>query len=569
MNYSYLLLIESPGKKNTISRYVGKDYAVISTNGHIYQLSTTGFYRLGLNLENFSLVYELIPKQRLKVREIKEFVNKNRGVKVMIATDPDREGEAIASHLNSEIKKISSASVSRIRFREITKIAVDRAIADPSKLDDQLVHSQEVRRAIDRIIGFLVSSFLRKRTTICRSAGRVQSVALKMIVERDRIREKFVPVSSWEIICRTKEGQDFKFITKEGSSYEYLEKIRNELDRLFIEEKNELKVTRRKKFVQIKNSPLPYSTDMLYRDANKKLGFSSRKTAFVAQKLYEGSTKRRYKTGFITYHRTDSNLITSEEFVKGIKLKIMEMYGGENLRSVMSFSKKRIKQSAHEAIRPIHFDLRPEEVVSFMDIEQLKVYKLIYQRTMQSFMRAAKFDKYDIFVSLSEKYNFVSKITILSQSGFLLTEEDLEKWQQSSQRARNMLTKDNFSPVGFELVEKVSKPKPPFTEASLIKRLRELNIGRPSTYPVIVSKLENWDYIEKKGRILQSTRRGKLAVDVVSKFFSTFVDEKYTGKLESDLDKVADGSLDHKTFLQTFWRLFWNYFSRINKLPYI
>jgi DNA topoisomerase-1 len=543
-----LVIVESPTKCKPIGEYLGHDYKVLSSKGHIRDLATTGKYGLGVDIENdFKPNYVVIKGKNKDVKYLKKEVED--ADKVILATDPDREGEAISWHLYDELK-IPDDKYERVVFNEITKDVVKDAINHPSKIDMDLVKSGETRRILDRIIGFRLSKLMQSKTG-GKSAGRVQSVALKLIVDREREIKAFVPQEYWTIEADFK---DFKAeleryldqkieIKNEHEADEILSKLNNSFN---IDDVSEKENKRASKEV--------FKTSTLQQVASNKLGFPASKTMKVAQKLYEGIDLGKETTGLITYMRTDSVRI-SDTFVKETYGFIKGKYGEEYIGYVKKGKKDDNMQDAHEGIRPTSINRTPESVKEYLANDEYKLYSLIYYRALASLMKDAKFKTTTVTLE-NNKYYFKATGSVLVFDGYLKVYKDYEDQEDvllpdfKSYKSKTLIADK------IDKLQHFTKPLPRFTESSLIKELESLGIGRPSTYATIIQTIKDREYVILKDKKFEPTEIGIETTDKLQEFFSDIVNVKYTAKMEEDLDKIADAKEDNKKVLHEFYDKF-------------
>ena len=543
-----LIIVESPAKSKTIEKYLGGDYKVVSSVGHIRDLSTTGKYGLGIDIENdFKPNYIPMPGKKKVIAELKKLVKE--ADHIYLATDPDREGEAISWHLFDTLK-IKEKDYERVLFYEITKEKVLEGLKNPRKIDYDLVKSQETRRILDRIIGFRLSKLMQNKTG-GKSAGRVQSVALKLVVDREREIEAFVPEAYYTITAN--------FISPELKSELYAlngKEIEIKDKNLADEIKEKLSDTFTVSTVDKKNknraSKFPFTTSTLQQEASTKLGFPAKKTMQIAQKLYEGLDIGAEHTGLITYMRTDS-IRLSDEFTGPAFHFIEELFGKEYVGYVKKAKKNDNVQDAHEGIRPTSVKRTPEMLKKYLTSDELKLYTLIYYRTVASLMADAKTNVTTIILD-NNNYNFKSTGTVITFDGYLKVYGKYED------------TNDNILPdlkVGevlhtddIEVSEHFTKPKSRYTEAKLIKELEELGIGRPSTYATIMSNIRERGYVEVIDKKFVPTEIGFTVTDKLQEFFSNIINVKYTANMEKKLDEIAEGKINNIVVLHDFYDVF-------------
>ncbi len=536
-----LVIVESPAKAKTIEKYLGEDYKVLSSVGHIRDLATSGPGGLGIDVENnFNPDYKFISGKKKVVNElIKE---KKKSFEVLIATDPDREGEAIGWHL-AESLDLDVNEKNRIIFNEITKSGVQKGIKNVRKLDMDLVHSQESRRIIDRIIGFKLSALLKKKIKE-QSAGRVQSVALRMIVEREEEIRKFVPVEYWTI-----EGfyKDLILAYEKNDKKLSKEEIFDVFDKL--DNDKNLTVTDIK---EVKKKVKPYkifTTSTLQQTAVNRLNFSSKKTMQVAQKLYEGIDVGKGLEGLITYMRTDSTRI-SPDIEKTIYAFINENYGKEYVGFYIQKTSSNA-QDAHEGIRCTNVNNTPKKIKKFLSDDEYKLYNLIWKRTVQALMKEANTLTKTYILEHESKALFKTSNTIDVFEGWKILNEE-----KSNSKEINLKIDENIKVEEFKKEQHFTQPKPRYSEAKLIKELEENGVGRPSTYASIIDILKKRNYVNLEKKAFIPTPSGELVTKKLKEFFDSFINVKYTSKLEEELDLVAEGKEEEKQLLDKFYNYF-------------
>lgn len=552
-----LVVVESPAKAKTIGKILGRNYKVVASVGHIRDLPKS---TLGIDVENdFEPKYITIRGKGPVIKELKKHAKK--ADKIFLATDPDREGEAISWHL-AHILKLDEADNVRVEFNEITKEAVKKAIKNPRKIDINLVDAQQARRILDRLVGYKISPLLWRKIRKGLSAGRVQSVALKLICDRDIEINDFKPEEYWSITSnleKNKEVFEAKFYgelkDKKENKIELKSKseVDSILDRL---DKDNFVVSDVKKGKKRRNPYTPYTTSTLQQDASKKLRFTTKKTMMVAQQLYEGiDIKGEGSVGLITYMRTDSTRISSEAIGVATSL-IKGKYGEKYSNGGRDYAKKGKKgqQDAHEAIRPTYILKEPILIKESLSKDQYSLYKMIWSRLVASQMKPAVYDTFSVVIN-SNDIIFKANGSILSFDGFL-------KVYQSSDEEE----KDSKLPLleeGDKLIVKDIKPnqhftKPPgrYTEASLIKIMEELGIGRPSTYSPTIGTIVARNYVELDQRTFFPTELGFLVNDLLVEYFKEVVNEEFTAELEEKLDEVADGDLTWREVVRDFYKDF-------------
>ena len=541
-----LVIVESPTKTKAIEKYLGSDYKVVSSKGHIRDLATSGKFGFGVDLENhFEPNYVAIKGKKKDITALKKDAEKAK--MVYLATDPDREGEAISWHLKDALQ-LKDEEYERVVFNEITKNVVKDAFNHTRKIDDDLVHSQETRRILDRIIGFRLSKLMQSKTG-GKSAGRVQSVALKLIVDREREIESFKEEEYWTVTAKftdmeasldTVDGKKADLKTEEET-----DKVINGLDSKFVISNYE---TKSKK----KASKYPFITSTMQQEAISKLGFSSKKTMQVAQKLYEGIDIENDTIGLITYMRTDSVRL-SDEFIKSSYAYIRDSYGEEYIGHVKKSKKRENVQDAHEAIRPSSISRTPDSIKKYLTKDEFKLYEMIYARALASLMADAKLNQTTITLD-NNNTTFKTTGSVLVFEGYLKV---YGKFESSEDKVLPKL-KVNDELIADEIVKDQHFTKPParYTEAKLIKAMEELGIGRPSTYASTISTLTQRGYVKIIEKKLNPTEVGITTTDKLQEFFSDLINVKYTAKMEEDLDKVAEGKKIWYKILESFYKEF-------------
>ena len=541
-----LVIVESPAKSKTIEKYLGKDYKVLSSKGHIRDLATSGKYGFGVDIDNgFTPNYEPIKGKKKDIAALKKEVKNSD--KVYLATDPDREGEAISWHLKDALD-IDDKDYERIVFNEITKDAVTNSFKKARKIDDLMVRSQETRRILDRIIGFRLSKLMQSKTG-GKSAGRVQSVALKLIVDREKEIEKFNPEEYWTIKAIFPNCEANLFGYKEDSKLE----IKNELDATKIVNSlsNSYKIESVEKKNKNKASKPPYITSTMQQDASNKLNFSSKKTMSVAQKLYEGISLKNETVGLITYMRTDS-IRLSNEFTNDAYKYIEVNFGKEYVGAIKKAKKTENVQDAHEAIRPTSILRTPEKVKEFLTNDEYKLYKMIYFRALASLMKESK-QQVTTIVLDNNDYKFKMTGTVTTFDGYLKVYSDYEKSEDKILPDISNYKTDVLVTDQVEKKQHFTEPPARFTEASLIKEMEKLGIGRPSTYATTVSTILDRGYINKVDKKFVPTEIGKETTEKLQEYFSNLINVKYTAKMEENLDEIATGNLVWNEVLKEFY----------------
>ncbi|WP_296876691.1 type I DNA topoisomerase [Thomasclavelia sp.] len=541
-----LVIVESPSKSKTIEKYLGSDYVVTSSKGHVRDLATSGKEGLGIDVENnFQPKYVINKDKKEVVKELKQLVKKADDV--YLATDPDREGEAISWHL-AQVLNVDMDKENRVVFNEVTKDAVVDALNHPRKIDQNLVKSQETRRVLDRIIGFKLSKLLQKKIK-SKSAGRVQSVALRLIVEREREIEAFVPEEYWKVKAEFEKDQ-IEFTAELAKYCNKKIEIKNEeqANEVYSALNKEFEVGSVKKTTKKRESKPPFITSTLQQEASSKLGFKARKTMMIAQKLYEGIALEDETVGLITYMRTDSTRL-SDVFVSSAKDYIEEKYGKDYLGRVKTSKKKENVQDAHEGIRPTSALRTPESIKKYLSKDELKLYSLIYARAMASIMAPAKFDATSV-VLLNNGYEFKTSGSVIKFDGYLRVYGDYEK--QTNEILPELKDKEMLESKKIEKTQHFTKPPARYSEARLIREMEELGIGRPSTYALIIDTIQTRGYVELVDRAFKPTESGILTSDRLTQYFDDIINVEYTAKMEHELDDIAEGEDDYVHALSTF-----------------
>ena len=547
-----LVIVESPAKANTIKKYLGGKSKVVASMGHIRDLPKS---KMGINIENdFEPEYINIRGKASLINSLKKDAKDAK--KVYLATDPDREGEAIAWHL-AYILGIDENSICRVTFNEITKDAVKNGINNPRKIDLNLTNAQQARRVLDRIVGYKISPVLWKKVKRGLSAGRVQSVAVRLIVEREEEIEGFVPEEYWNINLiasdkKTKTNFEAKFVGKNGEKVELHSK--EEVDEILKNLENaKYKVVDVKKGERKRTPAPPFTTSTLQQDASRKLNFAIKKTMSVAQTLYEGVKLPEYgMTGLITYMRTDSTRI-SDEARLAAKEYIEKEYG-LNYYENRYYKTKSEAQDAHEAIRPSHIDLTPDMLKSSLSQDQYKLYRLIYNRFMASQMAAAIYDTVSVSIDGNE-YNFKANGQTMKFKGYMtLYVENEEK--EEFEKIPELAVGEEVKKEKIDAKQSFTEPPPRYTEASLVKTLEEKGIGRPSTYAPTITTILMRRYIEKVQKQLMPTELGKVVNKLLIENFADVINVEFTAQMEEEFDKIAEGNENWKKTIREFYTPF-------------
>lgn len=540
-----IIIVESPAKCKTISKYLGGDYTVVSSKGHIRDLATSGKYGLGIDIENdFKPNYEIIKGKKKDVKYLKDLIKK--ADHIYLATDPDREGETISWHLYDELK-VPDEKYDRIVFNEITKDVVLKALKNPRRIDMNLVHSGEARRFLDRIIGFRLSKVMQSKTS-GKSAGRVQSVALKLIVDREREILAFIPKEYWTIEADFK---DFKATLETYKEKDIEIPNEKEADKILDSLTNTFTIKKVEEKEKKRSAKEVFKTSTLQQACSNKLGFAASKTMKIAQKLYEGIELEDGFHGLITYMRTDSVRL-SDEFTKASFAYINSKFGKDYVGYVKKGKKTENVQDAHEGIRPTNINYEPDKIKKYLAPDEYKLYRIIYYRALASLMADAKFNSTTVLLDNND-YGFKATGSVLTFDGYLKVYGDYEDQEDT------ILPDFKNYKAGIILSDTITKTqhftKPParFTESSLIKELESLGIGRPSTYATIISTIKDRGYVTLEDKKFVPTEVGFETTDKLQEFFSSIVNVKYTANMEKDLDEIAEGNEDYKKMLKDFY----------------
>ena len=536
-----LIIVESPAKANTIKKFLGGNTKVVASMGHIRDLPKS---KLGIDIEHdFEPEYINIRGKGDLIKSLKKDAKSAK--KIYLATDPDREGEAIAWHL-AHILQIPEDSVCRVTFNEITKETVQSSIKNPRKIDINLTDAQQARRVLDRIVGYKISPILWKKVKRGLSAGRVQSVAVKLIVDREEEIEKFIPEEYWNITAQLKDKKsrksfEAKFYGENGKKLELHSKM--EVDKILENLQDAKFIVEDVKKGQKKKSPAPpFTTSTLQQEASRKLNFSLKKTMSVAQGLYEGvKVTGKGSIGLITYMRTDSTRI-SKEAREAAKEHINSTYGSQYYENRF-YKTKENSQDAHEAIRPTYIELTPDKVKDSLNKDQLKLYELIYNRFIASQMAQAIYDTVAVNILANDKYNFKANGQTLKFKGFMSVY--IEGQEQSKEEKDSELPelelKQEVEKQKIDTKQSFTEPPARYTEASLVKALEEKGIGRPSTYSPTITTILERRYIEKQKKQLVPTELGKVVNKLLTENFKDIVNVEFTANIETEFDRIAEG----------------------------
>ena len=559
-----LIIVESPAKANTIKKFLGGNTKVVASMGHVRDLPKS---TMGIDIEHdFEPKYINIRGKGELIKSLKKDGKKAK--KIYIATDPDREGEAIAWHLATILDE-DKEKITRVTFNEITKSAVQKAIKEPRDIDINLVDAQQARRVLDRIVGYKISPVLWKKVKRGLSAGRVQSVAVKLIVDRENEIENFIPEEYWNIYAQLHDEKDKKefearFYGKNGKKQELHSK--EEVDEILKNIKNAKYIVNEVKKGEKKRTPAPpFTTSTMQQEASRKLGFTLKKTMSIAQGLYEGvKIPEKGTVGLITYMRTDSTRI-SEEARAVAKQQITKIYG-ENYYENRYYRAKKDAQDAHEAIRPTYIDISPEEIKDSLTKDQYKLYKLIYNRFLASQMAPAVFNTMSVNIKANE-YDFKANGQSLKFKGFMTLYVEGTDNEEKEEEGILPELQEKEEVILNKINPKQSFTEPParYTEASLVKALEEKGIGRPSTYSPTITTILERRYIEKEQKQLVPTELGKVVNKLLTENFSDVINVEFTAKIENEFDEIAEGHEEWKKMIREFYGPFEKEIEKVEK----
>jgi DNA topoisomerase-1 len=573
-----LLIVESPAKAKTIGKYLGKDYEVLASFGHIRDLpSKTGSVEPD---NNFAMHYEVSAKSSKYVKAIIDSAKKCD--KLILAPDPDREGESIAWHVAEVLRQkkaiTSKTKVERVVFNSITKTSILEAVKNPREIDVDLVNAQQARRALDYLVGFTLSPVLWRKLPGSKSAGRVQSVALRIICDREDEIEAFKSEEYWDVKVDLQSNSKQKLTaTLTHINGERLDKftINNktqaeEIAKLLTSKNYQVSAVNRK---EVRRKPYPpFITSSLQQEAARKLGFSAKKTMQIAQKLYEGLDVGSGTMGLITYMRTDG-VDVSPEAIAGSRDFINQNYGAKYLPASPIIYKSKVKnaQEAHEAIRPTDFSLPPKAIANYLEKDFLALYDLIWKRMVASQMADVVMDQVAVVIKTNPNYGELKAVgSVIKFDGFyVLYNEDKDDEEDDANEEKKILpdvkVADNLDLLEVKPAQHFTEPLPRYSEASLVKKMEELGIGRPSTYANIISVLQDRGYVKLEKKRFTPEERGRVVVVFLKSFFPKYVEYDYTAKMEDDLDIISNGELDWKKFLENFWLNFNNNIGEVSK----
>ena len=548
----YLVIVESPAKAKTINKFLGANYTVVASNGHVRDLPKS---QLGIDVEHdFAPKYITIRGKGDILAMLRKEVKK--ADKVYLATDPDREGEAISWHL-SQALKLESKEIHRITFNEITKNAIKNSIKHARKLDMDLVDAQQARRMLDRMVGYKISPVLWAKVKRGLSAGRVQSVALRIICDREKEIEAFIPSEYWSLdikllVCGDKKPITAKFYGKDGKKAEIHSE--EEVQQIISAIKGaDFKVKDIKLSERSKKAPLPFTTSTLQQEASKRLNFSTQKTMRLAQQLYEGvDVKGMGTVGLITYLRTDSTRI-SEEAAEASKDYIMSAYGESYVSSSQKDGNANKKvQDAHDAIRPTYFTLPPVKVKESLARDQFRLYQLVWNRFLASRMSDAVYEITSVKIEAAD-YLFTLAASKVKFEGFLSVYKQEDDKDEKNVLSKKLTMDSKLTLEDTEPKQHFTQPPAHYTEASLVKALEELGIGRPSTYSPTITTIIARRYVAKENKNLYVTELGEVVDNIMTEAFPTIVDVDFTANMEYLLDKIAEGAVNYKTVVRNFY----------------
>jgi DNA topoisomerase-1 len=554
-NKKNLIIVESPTKVKTISNYVGKDFEVVATKGHIRDLPK---YSLAIDIKNsFEPKYE-IPKE--KKETIEKLVNFSKGKEnIFLASDNDREGEAIAYHVSEIIKEKNSQNLNfkRIVFNEITKPAILKALENPGEIDIKKVDSQKARRVLDRLVGYQVSPILWKKVLKGISAGRVQTVALRYIVEREEERENFKSTPYWPIYATVEKKYKFELKKIDNKTYDPKDKKQKDEAEYRINNPDKLKEGRIESLTQTtssaKNIP-PFVTSTLQQTAFRLFNYSPKKTMTIAQKLYEGVSVGKEQKGLITYMRTDSVRVSSIA-VDEAKRFIRENYGQSMVQSISNYqSDTKNVQDAHEAIRPTDVFLRPQDLKNYLSKEEYNIYSIIWERFVSAFMKPPVYNNLTIKMTARNMLFEIKFKSVVEKNSLQIL--NLLKPERKEEDFPDFKQGDIVKITDIEIAEKMTEPPARYDEALLIKKLKDEGIGRPSTYATILDILYNRNYVIKENKKLVPTEVGRLTVNFLKKYFADIFEYGFTAKMEENLDKIEEGKLKYLDVMNDFYSKF-------------
>ncbi len=563
-NRMKLVIVESPTKCETIKRYLGEDYIVKASYGHIRDLATKGKGGLGIDIEHkFTPAYIINNDKKKVVYELQSLAKQCD--EVILATDPDREGEAIAWHL-AQVLGLDVKTNKRLEFHEITRDSIGEALSHPRTIDLDLVSSQETRRMLDRIIGFKLSSLLNKKIH-SKSAGRVQSATLKLAYDQELEIEKFVPEEYWKINCKVLiNNKEFEltFVSDDKGQKDVATK--EDAERILSLLKDKAVITKVEKTVKTVDSKVPFTTSTLQQEAFSRLKFKTDKTQRVAQSLYEGIQVNGEHVGLITYMRTDSTRL-APVFISRANAYILETVGKDYLGKPKAFKAGELTQDAHEAIRPTSNHRTPESIRQYLTPDQYNLYKLIYNRTLASLMKGKKEEVLTLSLSANNvnfKLDFVR--TLFLGYEIIYKDEDEVKHYKNLPEVKEG---DELTISSKDIEQKFTTPPSRYSEAKIVKLMEEVGIGRPSTYASTISTLKKRKYVDEEKGILIVTDQGKKTAHVLDKYFPEIVNAKYTAEMETKLDSISEGNNSSIEILDKFYKDFMEHYTKVVKIMYV
>ena len=557
-----LVIVESPAKANTINKYLGSDYVVKASLGHVKDLPKS---KLGVDVEHdFEPIYDVIPGKEKVIKELRSAAKSAN--RILLAADPDREGEAICQHLK-EILDGGKAEILRVLFNEITPKAIRAAVENPGPINQHVVDAQQARRILDRLVGYQVSPLLWDKVRRGISAGRVQTVALRLIVEREREILAFKPEEYWSIIAKLEGHEppqfDARLVKVKGKTAEVKEQ--KEADHILDVVKSseflvDSVVTKEKK----RNPVPPFTTSKLQQDAARRLRFTVKKTMMLAQRLYEGvELGEEGRIGLITYMRTDSTRV-SDDAMQMVRSYVSDVYGGPYLpEKPVIYKSKKDAQDAHEAIRPTFVGRRPDDLKAFLSEDELKLYRLIWTRFVASQMNPAVYDQTTVDISVKD-YTFRASGRVMKFDGFLAVYEEsadedakpLEPDDEQDITLPPLKQGEKLKLIDITPKQHFTEPPPRYTEASLVKTLEEKGIGRPSTYATILTTIQDREYVTKDQGKFKPTELGTVVTEMLVKHFEDIFDVQYTARMEEELDEVEEGKMTWVQALDEFYKKF-------------
>lgn len=549
-----LVIIEAPAKRETLKKYLGAGYDVFATKGHIRDLPQKSY---GLDVKNhFEPIYQIMPDKKELISELKRKAEK--ADKVLIATDPDREGEAISWHI-ANVLGLPENQKCRIEFNEISQKAVQNALTKPRSIDLKLVNAQQARRVLDRIVGYKLSPILCKKIKPRLSAGRVQSVALKLVVDREKEIEAFVPEEYWLINAMLLKGKEaFKATLEKKNGKKFVPKNKQEADDVVgAVSGKEFDVEKIKRSTTKSHAPAPFTTSTMQQDALNKAGLSIKRTTQAAQQLYEGvEIAGEGKIALITYIRTDSTRV-SQDAQNACREFARKMYGDKFVPEKPNiYAAKQNAQDAHEAIRPINMNMTPEKVKSSLSPDNYKLYKLIYERFLASQMSEAIYSNVTAAISCAG-YEFKAVGKTQEFAGYTAAYREYEgDEKQEISKLPPLIEGEKLPAKEIKTEQKFTKPPARYTEASLVKAMEEKGIGRPATYAATIMVLLSREYVGKEGKQLIPTELGRKVVEYLEKFFSSVINVKFTAHMEQRLDDIATEGEDWHEVVESFWNGF-------------